>query len=178
MDHPHSAFSWGKDLTGGPSPRAPSPGFLRSQQRPENRPGHDDAPRPQHPASLSSLGVSWQPPGGYLPCLPRLLQVRANLAPCPCSTTCGFGGKSPGCFRVHIFSVLSIHMGLGARPSPERLHLPPFPFPKPHRHHPVSSILPEHPDAALYTFTLHSEACSLLLSKAAVLRWISSIPSC
>lgn len=61
MDHPHPAFSWGKDLTGGPSPRAPSPGFLCSQRRPENRPGHDEAPRPQHLASLSSPRVSWRP---------------------------------------------------------------------------------------------------------------------
>lgn len=39
MDHPHPP-SAGKDLTGGPGPWAPGPGFLCPQQRPENSPGH------------------------------------------------------------------------------------------------------------------------------------------
>lgn len=39
MDHPHPP-SAGKDLTGGPGPWAQKPGFLCSQQRPQNRPAH------------------------------------------------------------------------------------------------------------------------------------------
>ena len=87
----HTLPSAGKDLTGGPGPWARVPGFLCSQQRPENRPGHDRHVRPQRPKSVRSH----RPPGGLSgpncpvpkPAWTRGLRRQAGVALCFHSST-------------------------------------------------------------------------------------------
>lgn len=140
------------------------------QQRPENRPGHDDSPRPQHLASLSSLGS----PGSLLGATlgrPRLLQVGK---PGPVSLLCCWspvvlGESHPDALWVHVSLSFQSTGALGPAPSPERLHLPSFPSQSPTD---ITQVLPSSQNTQTLPCT-HSP-CSvkpgnLLLSKAAVL---------
>lgn len=114
----HTLPSAGKDPTGGPGPWARVPGFLCSQQRPENRPGHDRHVRPQRPPSrgghglpADSRGFTARPPK---PVVEEGLWHREGLAPYFYSTPCGFGALQLGVLTLRLlfsFSVLQSVLG-------------------------------------------------------------------